>query len=172
MAVRIFYLFHISFQANNCYNYFFLFSLSIERKRRNFESVRSKFKLLKHENQLYAWEKAVKESKLQRFKEINDYVLERFRGGLEKGAIVHDRDLRRWAICKSNQNTITRSKFSASRHWLWKFKTRNIIVSRKITKFVRRNYSSEFGNIEKNASSFVAKSLKITQLYAKKHFQY
>jgi hypothetical protein len=61
--------------------------------------------------------------------------------------------LKRWAIKRRNE--ISLQNFDASHQWIWKFKHQHRIVSRKITKFVTRNYSKERDNQISTANLFV-----------------
>lgn len=143
----------------------------LERKR-SLKAVQTKFHRMITRDQLWKWQKEMKRSgdaafKHDLFKIINDYVLERFVAGKENQAIMHDRDLRRWAIAKSIE--VKLPSFKASNTWLLNFKLKNSIISRKITKFVHRSYTSEFADIEKSAKEFVLHSLTASENYLPSH---
>lgn len=154
-SYKLFFITHIYYVLSQQLQLLFFFLLTSKRKRRSFQTVRNKFKLLKHERQLYVWEKAVIESKLRRFKEINEYVLERFKAGLEKGAIIHDRDLRRWAIRGSNRKFEIQSPVRNSVHHVTGFGN-----SKRETRLFREN---------NQITSFVRKSLEIIHNYMPKN---
>jgi hypothetical protein len=81
----------------------------------------------------------------------------------ENNLIIHDSDLKRWAIRKSNE--LSPEKFTVSKMWLWRFKQQYRIVSRKITKFVTRNYSKERDDQISTANLFVNSSKLLVQDY-------
>ena len=55
--------------------------------------------------------------------------------------IIHDADLRIWALNYAKENNVR--KFKASYNWLSNLKQKENIVSRKITKFVsNKSFSS------------------------------
>jgi hypothetical protein len=77
--------------------------------------------------------------------------------------------LKRWAIKKLNE--ISLQNFDASKRWIWKFKHQHRIVSRKITKFVTRNYSKErddqisTANLFVNSTKLLLKDFTDDQIY-------
>ena len=68
--------------------------------------------------------------------QISEYVYNKFVDGIDTHAIIHDLDLRRWAL-QANEETGLEN-FKASRHWIWNFKKTYKIVSRKVNKFITR----------------------------------
>jgi hypothetical protein len=71
--------------------------------------------------------------------------------------------LKRWAIKKGNE--ISLQNFTASNMWLWRFKQQYRIVSRKITKFVTRNYSKDRADQIYTANLFVNSTKLLLQNY-------
>ncbi len=86
-------------------------------------------------------------------REVWTYTYNEFINAKNNNLIIHDWDLKRWAIKKKNE--ISLQNFTASNMWLWKFKRQYRIVSRKITKFVTRNYSREKDDQISTANMFV-----------------
>jgi hypothetical protein len=86
-------------------------------------------------------------------REIWTYTYQEFIKVKENNLIIHDSDLKRWAIKKGNE--ISLQNFTASNMWLWRFKQQYGIVSRKITKFVTRNYSKDRADQISTANLFV-----------------
>jgi hypothetical protein len=84
---------------------------------------------------------------------INDFVLEKFNNAITKKLIVHDKDLKRWALLKKKQVQLL--EFSASDLWVLCFKRKNRIISRKITKYVLIPRIAENESIEETTCNFV-----------------
>ena len=101
-----------------------------KRGRKTWESVRKRFKHLKHSQQLYRWDEQVHEagSRIDKLRIINSGVLERFVNYRDQRLIVHDFDLRRFALDVNINIGLT--NFSASTLWLLNFKKTHRIVSR------------------------------------------
>lgn len=120
---------------------------------------------------MYRWEKQLSSGGCRPafFAEINKYVLQQFTLGVENHIMMHDRDLCRWAIAKAYENAEARYKFKASKKWLYNFKIENSIVSRKVTKFTKRNYSDEERRTEYIAADFVKNFLVLSRNYMPKH---
>jgi len=69
-------------------------------------------------------------------KEILSYTLNKFREAVEKGIIIHDSNIARWAF--KAQHKINVPGFMASNSWIRRFKIAHNIVSQKITKFITK----------------------------------
>lgn len=131
-------------------------------KKKKTSTVQHSYKLVNSENQLYKWEDKLKYGDTERkiYDSIGNHVFERFIASMDNHTTVHDRELRRWALSKAKEYPELRLDFKASTHWLFDFKTKHSIVSRKITKFVKKSYTSEVVDVEKVATDFVHKSLQ------------
>lgn len=131
------------------------FWTSSKSERRSLSSVKSKFKKVSSVQQLYRWEKYIQKGGRNRDKwlEIAEHVLCKFSAAMDKNAIVHDIDLRQWAL-EANA-VIELENFKASKTWILQFKRNNAITSRKITKFVGRTYGQEKENLQAVATDFV-----------------
>ena len=101
------------------------------------------------------WEETVSRGGTRREKllQISEYVCNKFVDGIETHAIIHDLDLRRWAL-QANEKTGLEN-FKASRHWIWNFKRTYRIVSRKVNKFITRSYGTDTAQLNEIASTFV-----------------
>ena len=132
----------------------FLYSTTM-KKRKSFSSIKTRFRFIDTPQQLSMIEKQVREggSRNDKIEQIITYVHEEFKKAKRKRLIVHDIDLKRWALRKANE--INFCEFTASNKWIWKFKKTYKIVSRKITKFVTLKSFNEQYNIEKNANEFI-----------------
>lgn len=70
-----------------------------------------------------------------RLKDINDYVLQRVQETIQNRHPLHEYMIRNWAERRAAELGVD---FRASSGWLHNFKTRNEIVSRKITEYTSR----------------------------------
>lgn len=111
---------------------------STKQKSRYIESVKNRFKKVTSDRQLRRWASQINKGETYREKiaRICDYTLENFKAAVESNLIIHDNDLRRWAI--QGQKLIGHEdvRFKASKNWVSKFKNAHRIVSRKINKFI------------------------------------
>lgn len=89
-----------------------------------------------------------------KFKQINEYVFQRFREARENDFEVHGQDLRLWALEKADELQLPRESFVASDTWINRFKNNNQIVSRKITKFITLEASRNVDTIETEGLAF------------------
>lgn len=106
-------------------------------------TIRTKFRKVMSFAQLYRWENSLKKGGTQREKllEISTYVFNNFLAATDSHGIIHDVNLKKWALEKKEEIGLT--NFKASRKWISNFKRRHNIVSRKITKFVSRSYGTD-----------------------------
>ncbi len=118
-------------------------------------TVSKRFRFVYSIQQLKNFEKQIENygSREEKIKDIWNYTFNEFIKAKNNCLTVHDNDLKRWALKRNME--ITLPNFTASHSWLWRFKTQNRIVSRKITKFVTRNYSKERMDFIKTANLFV-----------------
>ena len=96
---------------------------------------------------------------------ISKYVLNEFRSAVNTGRIVHDRDLRRWALKAYNDEGNKNILFKASRSWVHNFKKAHHIVSRKITKFVTRKTLEDDEKLKTIAQKFVQEVKPLVKEY-------
>lgn len=122
------------------------------------ESVKSKFKKVSSITQLRRWAHTINQGGTYREKvaRICQYTLDNFKAAVEGGVIVHDRDLRRWALQAKKEIDFDDIRFTASRNWLKKFKKSHRIVSRKINKFISRKTLESKAELDKKADEFLA----------------
>lgn len=101
-------------------------------------TVQHRFKKVKSLPQLYQWELYLQKGGTHREKllYITEYVLNKFNDANDKNRIIHDLDLRRWAL--EAKEEINLRNFKAGVTWILNFKRKHRIVSRKITKFINR----------------------------------
>lgn len=110
---------------------------------------------VKSTTQLQRWEASVDRGGTNKDKSryVTEYVLIRFKEALDSGNIIHDIDLRRWALQAKGE--IQYDSFKASHWWIWHFKKVHKIVSRKITKFITRSTHSDVDELRSTAQRFV-----------------
>ncbi|OWA55263.1 hypothetical protein BV898_19649 [Hypsibius exemplaris] len=125
-------------------------------KPRPMKFVAAQFKRLKNDGKtIYRWAQQVDEmgSRIDKLVQIYNETLQRFQAAKKKRYIVHDADLKRWAV-QANAS-IKLADFVASGTFLRKFKKVNRIVSRKVTKFISRLYINDKKNLADAAREFV-----------------
>lgn len=128
-----------------------------KRKRLNMETVKHRYKKVASKKQLKRWEKQVIAggSHMDKLRQISECTLQKFIEANDRCAIIHDIDIRRWALQMSHE--VDLPTFKASYHWLINFKSKHGIVSRKITKFTSKTRSRQNLDYETVSESFVNK---------------
>jgi hypothetical protein len=129
-------------------------------------TVSKRFRFVYSIQQLKNFEKHIENygSREEKIKDIWNYTFNEFLKAKNNYLTVHDNDLKRWAIKRNIE--ISLPYFTASHSWLWRFKTQNRIVSRKITKFVTRSYSKERMDLIKTANLFIDSTKHFIQDYS------
>ncbi|XP_076670748.1 uncharacterized protein LOC143370037 [Andrena cerasifolii] len=80
-------------------------------------------------------------------------VLDKFQTAIDQGSLIHNIDIRRWALeAKEEVNLPT---FKAGHTWVMNFKKVHNIVSRKVTKFVSRSAQQDKQHLHLTSSEFV-----------------
>jgi hypothetical protein len=127
------------------------------KKRKSFQNVQHKFRYVKNINMLYDWNKQIEEngSRNDKLLKIHNHTLNKFKKAKKLSLIVHDIDLKRWAI--NFNKKIDVKDFKASNNWVWKFKQKNRIISRKITKLITSKHNNENTKSQEMAKDFVEK---------------
>ncbi|XP_032691723.1 uncharacterized protein LOC116854168 [Odontomachus brunneus] len=122
---------------------------------RSLEGVKRRFRKVTSIRQLRRWDNQVNEggSRTEKLKRISQYTLNRFNEALEKGMIIHDIDIARWASRAQEEENV--DKFKASMTWVKRFKIAYNIVSRKITKFVTKKSLLSKSNFENKCNTFI-----------------
>ena len=128
-----------------------------KKQRRTLSSVQNKFRKVKSLQQLYRWESSIEEggTNADKLAFITEYVLQKFEEACDRRSIVHDMNLRLWALEAKDQ--VNLPQFKAGKWWIWKFKNVHRIVSRKITTFKTRLTFEDIDNIQNIAESFVSR---------------
>ena len=84
---------------------------------------------------------------------IVQYVLDKFQTAIDQGSLIHDIDIRRWALEAKEQ--VNLPTFKAGHTWIMNFKKVHNIISRKVTKFVSRSTRQDKQHLHLTFSEFV-----------------
>ncbi|GJQ68635.1 hypothetical protein Trydic_g17182 [Trypoxylus dichotomus] len=124
-------------------------------KPRTLAGVIQKFKKVKSLRQLRRWKESVNRggTHTNKLRFITEYVLTNFENSILDGKVIHDMDLRRWAL--EAKEEIGHESFKAGHWWIWHFKKVLKIVSRKITKFITRPTRTDMGNLRLVSDTFI-----------------
>lgn len=87
---------------------------------------------------------------------ISQYVLQKFQEATERSNLVHDMDIRRWALEAKEEFDFP--TFKAAHTWITNFKKAHNIVSRKITKFASRTSQRDKQQLQSVCSDFVTRT--------------
>lgn len=90
--------------------------------------------------------------KMDMLQEVENYVQKQFTDARNSLFCVSQSDLRRWGIKRAREVNLD---FSASRNWVHLFKSKNRIVSRKITKLTTKKAELDEPNLKHIAKEFV-----------------
>lgn len=118
-----------------------------QEKNIKFATVKARFKRITSKQQLYKWEKEISKggNTEEKLKKLSEYVLSQFED-LEKSLPIHDLDIRRWVLNARNQLQLPEDFFKASDKWIYNFKQKHNIVSRKINKFITQKNLTDIIN--------------------------
>ena len=104
------------------------------KRKRRWETVKHNFQRIPHQTYIARFRHYLEKhgTKKQKLEKIDDYVFDMFEHARENLLSVHDIDLRRWELKKAMDESL--HDFVASTHWLYNFKYKHNILSRKVTK--------------------------------------
>ena len=130
-------------------------------KQRALKTVQHRYKKVTCKKDLYRWESQVSNggTKHEKLQFISKNTYEEFLKARKENKIVHDIDLKRWAL--KYAACVFHDTFRASKNWLANFKMKFNIVSRKITKFVTKKYTSDELETLTAATTFVEEIAEI-----------
>lgn len=119
--------------------------------------MQKKFRKVSSKSQLKRWAHTINKGGTYREKisRICQYTLDNFKAAVESGLIIHDRDIRRWALQAQKEIGYGDIRFKASKNWLIKFKNAHRIVPRKINKFITRKTLENNLELQTRAEVFV-----------------
>lgn len=104
-------------------------------------------------------------SKQQKCRLLDKLLFEYFVESSSIGCIIHDHDLIRWSLAINRNFPHPIESFNASSGWLFNFKNRHRIVSRKILKFVTKKQLQDENKILNDATLFVRRIKSIMFSY-------
>lgn len=111
-----------------------------KKRNRSLKSVQSKFRRVSSERQLRRWDEQLQSggNRIEKLSHISKFTHDKFTAAVESGFMVHDIDLKRWALQAQKEIGNLNPIFKASHSWISRFKKSHRIVSRKVTKFVTK----------------------------------
>lgn len=138
-----------------------------KKKNLSVDSVKHRFKKVKSKSQLKRWAHQFNKggTYMEKLARISQFTLDNLKSAVDAGLIVHDVDLRRWALQAQKEMGFKDVRFKASDWWLWKFKKAHRITSRKINKFVTRKTIEEGADLKRDADNFVNKIKPFIEQY-------
>lgn len=133
--------------------------LSGKNGKLSFQSVRHKFKRVTKIQTLYRWKEQIEQggSRLDKLLLISKYVLDQFKNASDSSVSIHDFDLKKWALQAREKVGLSGELFTASSSWIYSFKIKHAIVSRKINKFVTKKQISTRDKTLLESQEFVSK---------------
>lgn len=128
-----------------------------KKRNRPLKVVQSKFRRVSSERQLRRWEEQIQSggSRIEKLSYISKFTHDKFTAAVESGFMVHDIDLKRWALQAQEEIGNLNPIFKASHSWIARFKKSHRIVSRKVTKFVTRRTLEDSVDLQQSADNFL-----------------
>jgi hypothetical protein len=104
------------------------------KRKKQWETVKNHFRRIPHQTYLARFRHYLEKhgTKKQKLDKVDGYVFDMSERTRKKALPVHDIDLRRWALKKAMYESL--HNFVASNRWLYTFKYKHNIISRKVTK--------------------------------------
>lgn len=128
-----------------------------KKKNRSLKVVQNKFRRVSSERQLRRWEEQLQSggTRMEKLSYISKFTHDKFTAAVELGFMVHDIDLKRWALQAQEEIGNLNPIFVASHSWVSRFKKSHRIVSRKVTKFITRRTLEDSVNLQKTSDDFL-----------------
>lgn len=144
--------------SNRSYSYQTMCEIVQYANSHQFSSVKRRYRLIKDKKQLRRIRKYVRQegTRQQKLKQLDQLVLNEFIQARAECLPIHDQDLKRIAISKARKLSLI--NFVASSSWLLNFKHRHHITSRKVTKFVTKNYVADRERLINDEKIFLRKA--------------
>jgi len=155
--------------GNRSYSYETMCEIVQFANSHQFSSVKRRYRLIKDKKHLRRIRKYVRQegTRRQKLERLDQSVFNEFKEARIKCLPVHDRDLQRLAIRKARDMKLT--NFVASSFWVLNFKRRHHITSRKVTKFVTKNYVDDREKVIKEEKIFLQKAEEIIPQFKTAH---
>ncbi|CAF3433201.1 unnamed protein product [Rotaria sp. Silwood2] len=106
-------------------------------------------------------------TKQQKLDEIDQYTYEKFEKASSEFLFIHDIHLKKWALQKARE--INDNTFKASDSWVFYFKRRHALCSRKVTKLIRQRDVVNADTIDNSATHFINKIIKLLPHYRQRN---
>jgi hypothetical protein len=137
--------------------------------KEGWKATQHNFRRIKQRKYIYSFRDYIEQqgTKSDKLLAINEFVHQKFNEAINKRLIVHEKDLKRWAILKKRE--VGLSSFVASHFWLISFKRKYRIVSRKITKYVSMAQIEDSASIMETARNFVESAISKFEEYSSNH---
>ena len=131
----------------------------------SFTTIQHAFPRVKDRKQLHRFRDYVERNgnRFHKLQCIETFIINKFRDARQESLPVHDLDIRRWARIQAKNENFDNFKTSAT--WLFSFKQRNGITSRKITKFVSTRENIDKMEIRQNAEKFIIDVKRLISMY-------
>lgn len=136
-----------------------------QKRTDSFSNLQNRFKRVKDKSYIRRFRKYIEShgKKKQKLDQIDSFAYKSFDNFRQQLLSIHDIDLKRWALQKASE--LGDKTFMASDYWLYTFKKRHHIVSRKITKLVTKRDVVDKDIINKSADEFTCNVQKIVMNY-------
>ncbi|CAF1148820.1 unnamed protein product [Rotaria sordida] len=136
------------------------------KRKRKWQTVKHRFQRVPNPQCIASFRKYIEAggTKKQKMDDVDIYVYDQFEHARHNFLSVHDIDLRRWGLKKAHELHL--KDFQASEGWLWNFKYRHGICSRRITKLVTKKVVENQEEINQSAKHFVLETNKIIEGYS------
>ena len=136
------------------------------KRKRKWETVKHRFRRVPNPKCIARFRKYIEAggTKKQKMDDVDTYVYDQFEHARHNFLSVHDIDLRRWGLKKARELHL--EDFQASEGWLYNFKYRHGICSRRITKLVTKKVVENQEEINQSAKHFVLETNKVIEGYS------
>ena len=107
-------------------------------RRRSWNIISHRYRMLPDRTYVNRFRKYIQQhgTKRQKIESIDELVLKKFVNAREQSLPIYDLDVRRWALKVAHECQL--EDFKASDKWLYNFKCKYNIVSRKITNIITK----------------------------------
>lgn len=136
------------------------------KRKRTWRTIKHLFRRVPNPKCIARFRKYVETdgTKKQKMDNVDIYVYDQFEHARHNFLPVHDIDLRRWGLKKARELNL--NDFQASEGWLYNFKYRHGICSRRITKLVTKKVVESQEEINRSAENFVLETNKVIEGYS------